>query len=123
MPTYCYTCPTCGATTEKVRGMEEAHPRTVRCECGQRAERDFAAEQTGTDNRVWERTLWSEGLAVHPEQVPEAIAFNKRMGVPFTEYDADGRPGFRSRGHRRAYGKAWQAFDGDAGYSDPQPRN
>ncbi len=48
----------------------------------------------------------SEAVAVHPDQIKEAVAFSKRHGVP-TEYDKLGRPEFRSPGHQRRHGKAW----------------
>lgn len=65
-------------------------------------------------------TCWpmaSEGLAVHPDQIPEAMARDKRHGVP-TRYTRDGRPIFTDRGHRRDYLKLEASHDRNGGYGD-----
>jgi hypothetical protein len=59
----------------------------------------------------------SEAMAVHPDQVPEAMARDKRHGVP-TEYTRDGRPIFTDRGHRKAYLRSYGVHDKRGGYGD-----
>ena len=125
MPIYCYSCEACGRTTEHSFGMHDAHPETMRCECGGTAERDFRAEQGHMKNTAWEPCNWihSQGMAVHPSQVAEARAFNKRHGVPTTDYDPTGAPIFTSPGQMKAYGKAWGAGKMNAACSEPSPVN
>ena len=60
----------------------------------------------------------SIALAIHPEQIPEFMEHDKKMGVP-TDYDpASGEPIFRDRGHRREYTKVYGYHDRNAGYGD-----
>lgn len=61
--------------------------------------------------------LVSEALAVHPDQVAEAVAEARKRGVP-TEYTADGNPVFTDRGHRAAFGRAFGVVDRAGGYGD-----
>lgn len=53
----------------------------------------------------WHRPVVSDALAVHPDQVEEASEHAKKLGVP-TEFQADGRPIFRSSKHFRSYARA-----------------
>jgi hypothetical protein len=59
----------------------------------------------------------SEAAAVHPDQVPEAMARDKKHGVP-TEYDRAGRPIFTDRGHRKKYLRSYGYHDKRGGYGD-----
>lgn len=52
------------------------------------------------------RPLESEALAVHPDQIPEAIESAKRHGVP-TEFTPSGLPIFTSSRHFRNYAKKY----------------
>jgi hypothetical protein len=52
------------------------------------------------------KTLRSEALAVHPDQVPEARDDAARKGIP-TEFDRIGRPIFHSSRHFREYAKKY----------------
>lgn len=52
----------------------------------------------------------SDALAVHADQVQEAIADAAKKGVP-TEFRKDGRPVLRDRAHRKAYLKAYGFID------------
>lgn len=61
--------------------------------------------------------LVSDALAVHPDQIPEAIESAKRKGVP-TEFDKMGRPIFTSRAHRKSYCEKYHFFDRNGGYGD-----
>lgn len=74
----------------------------------------------GSDSLVGWKPLASEALAVHPDQIPEAIEDARRKGVP-VEFDAaTGAPVFSCRTQRNAYLKAYGYFDRDAGYGDTQ---
>lgn len=63
----------------------------------------------------------SDALAVHPNQVQEAMESAKRRGVP-TDFISDGRPLFTSRAHQAAYLKAYRDIyprvNRDGGYGD-----
>lgn len=61
--------------------------------------------------------LHSEALAVHPLDIPEAVASARAKGIP-TNFDAHGRPIFTSRGHRKRYLKAYGFHDRNGGYGD-----
>ncbi len=63
------------------------------------------------------KPIVSDALAVHPKQVQEATEDAKRKGVP-TEFLPDGRPILRTRGHRRAYLRAYGFHDRNGGYGD-----
>lgn len=45
--------------------------------------------------------LKSDALAVHPEQIPEAVARNKKHGLTGLAYDRQGRPVFTDSGQRK----------------------
>lgn len=64
------------------------------------------------------KPIISDALAVHPDQVQEAILDAETKGVP-TDFLPDGRPILRTRQHRAAYLKAYGFFDRQAGYGDP----
>lgn len=66
---------------------------------------------------AWHRPVLSDGLAVHPEQVPEAMERDRRHGIN-TQYDAEGRPVLTDRGMRRRLLKSLNMHDGDGGYGD-----
>lgn len=59
----------------------------------------------------------SEGMAVDPEQIPEAMARDARHGVK-VDYNEIGAPVFTSRAQRAKYLKMKGCFDKDGGYSD-----
>jgi len=67
---------------------------------------------------VW--PMKSEALAVHPSQIEEARKSAAARGVP-TDFTPSGRPILRTRGHRKAYCKAYGFHDRNAGYGDAQP--
>lgn len=57
----------------------------------------------GTGN--FRKKVVSDSLAVHPEQIPEAIETAKRLGVP-VEFQPNGQPVFDNSSHFRRYAKA-----------------
>ena len=73
--------------------------------------------ETGPTSLVGWKPILSDALAVHPLDVEEAVEDAKRKGVP-TEFLPDGRPILASRGHRKAYLKAYGFHDKDGGYGD-----
>lgn len=75
-----------------------------------------SSRPTGNANgNAW--PIYSDALAVHPEQVAEATDSARARGVP-TDFLPDGRPQFRDRAHRRQYMKAYGCHDRDGGYGD-----
>lgn len=59
----------------------------------------------GTGN--FKKKVVSEALAVHPDQVPEAIEEAKKLGVVSPDFDSHGRPTFENSAHFRRYAKAF----------------
>lgn len=57
--------------------------------------------------RVWNQPIHSEALGVHPDQIPEAMDEDKKLGVGGVEYDHHGRPIFTSSKQFRKYAKAY----------------
>jgi len=114
MAIYCYTTLD-GKRIEKQYPIGTA-PRTTRINVGPRritAYLDLAAMH-GREHRYRNvQARWpihSDAAAVHPCQIQEAMDFDRRHGVE-THYLPDGRPEFRSPGHRRRYLKAHRMFD------------
>lgn len=66
---------------------------------------------------AWHRPIHSDALAVHPDQIEEAMAMDKAHGVP-TEYLPDGRPVLVDRDHRRRLMRSLGVHDNDGGYGD-----
>lgn len=58
----------------------------------------------GTGN--FKKKVVSETLAVHPDQIPEAIEESRKLGVPPPNFDQHGRPTFDNSSHFRRYAKA-----------------
>jgi len=57
----------------------------------------------GTGN--FRKKVVSDALAVHPDQIQEQIAHDKKLGVS-VEFKPDGRPVFDNSQHFRRYAKA-----------------
>jgi len=51
------------------------------------------------------KPVWSESMAVHPSQIPEAMEFNKKHGL-HVEFDKHGRPKITSAHQMREYCRA-----------------
>lgn len=60
----------------------------------------------------------SEAMAVHPEQIPEVLARNKKHGLGNIEYDRAGRPILKDRGMRRDLMRLEGVHDKNGGYGD-----
>jgi len=117
---YCYHCKNCGRKFEKHKPMQHAL-RNERCpHCRSRnTVRDLRAEHLPRPGKVerW-RNFYSEALAVHPKQIPEARDFLKARGVQDTQFDSWGRPKLVSRKHRKDVCRAFGVHDLDGGYGD-----
>jgi hypothetical protein len=78
MPEYEYICD-CGKSFSVFAPMAEASDIRV-CECGQKAHRNWAAEHKLRDQKVkWPVEI--EGLGVAPEQIPDALASDRKAGI------------------------------------------
>jgi len=116
MPTYCYT--NGDRTIEEHYPMGEA-PRKIR-RGGRTYHRDFRAEQVGTrPPGNW--PMESDALGVNPEQIAEAEAHSREIGIP-TRFTKEGCAVFESPQHRKRYAEALGYFDRNGGFSDPQPK-
>lgn len=122
MPSYCYTCPQCQATTTVVRSIHEAEIVPACQSCSDMAatlqlmKRDFVAERPGVPSPAnW--PMVSVAAGVHASQIPEAVKVAREAGVP-TEFTGDGCPIFRDRHHRRRYLRLRGYHDRDGGYGD-----
>lgn len=111
MPVYCYTTES-GKTVERFYAMGKA-PKAVKVD-GQRAERDFAAEQGHM--RKGELDRISEGLGCPEHQQREAIENARKHGVRL-EFRGDEMV-FSSRRHRRDVLRYYEVHDVNAGYGD-----
>lgn len=69
-------------------------------------------------NRPWAKPVVSDALAVHPSQIEEVMARNKRHGLE-VEYEGEyGRPILRDRDQRRRLLKIERCHDNNGGYGD-----
>ena len=115
---YCYTTAD-GHTTDHVFDIGQA-PMSITLPDGQTAFRDIAAEHPASGPRCAVGSKWpiySDAAGVHPDQIPEAMAYCESVGVP-TSYTKDGRAILVSRSHRAKHLKAVGLYDRDAGYGD-----
>lgn len=118
MPTYSYKC-SCGQKQEVVKPMKDV-TLPVLCEkdgfvMARDFQADFGRQRYGD---IWPMASYAAG--VHPKQIPEMRAFDKKHEVP-TEYTSGGDPVFTGPKHRRKYCQAHGLFDRNAGHSDPTP--
>ncbi len=116
MPIYCFECE-CGATAEKMRDVDSRNMPVVCHVCGRMMSRDLRAE-LGSVETEWspDMQIHSNAMGVHPDQISEAMAHDRRLGCP-VEYDRAGRPVFTSKSQRRRYIRAHGVVD-QAGYYD-----
>lgn len=120
MATYSYSADN-GHIIERTFPMGKA-PRRVRFK-GRIYRRDYRGEwrphRQGEHAKLY--PLRSDAFGVGIDQVTEATAHMKKVGVP-TEFDSTtGEAIFRSREHRRRAVEVEGMFDRDAGYGDPTP--
>ena len=74
-------------------------------------------EETGCEGLIGWKPMVNEVLAVHPDQVKEAIESARAKGVP-TDFKADGQPVFTSRAHYKEYCEKYGFYNKDGGYGD-----
>ncbi len=91
-----------------------------------RAEFDatFRAKEIGP-TRGQVASCWpmkSDGMACHPEQIPEMMERNKRHGVAGVSYDRDGTAILADRGARRDLMALEGVHDKQGGYGDDHAR-
>lgn len=120
MAVYSYSADN-GHTVDRTFPIGKA-PRRIKLK-GRTYRRDYRAEwrhhRDGEHSKLW--PMRSDAFGVGIDQVGEAAAHMKKMGVP-TEFDpATGEAIFRSRGHRKRALQVEEMYDRDAGYGDPTP--
>jgi hypothetical protein len=113
VPTYCFQCE-CGQRRECVRVIADRN-RPLRCRCGKGMKRDIGTGGIPSGKRG-EWPLRSYAMSVGEGQIQEAIAHDRKLGVP-TNYLPDGRPEIRNASHYRKYRRAHGYRDRN-GYSD-----
>lgn len=70
-------------------------------------------------NGIAKWPIHSEAMAVLPSQIPEAQAYLASKGV-HANYDEQGRCIWNDPGHRKQVCEAFDYYDRNGGYSDPQ---
>lgn len=94
-------CPRCGGTIHRTG-------KCLLCEMF-----DAAAAPGGDAPEGW--PMLSDGAGVHPRQIPDAMAADKRAGVR-VEYAADGRAKYENQTQRHAHLKSLGLHDNNGGY-------
>ena len=85
---------------------------------------DVALQWRGNDApKCWDAAngQYSTAGAVHPDQIPEAIAELKRKTGRTYRFDKTGKPFLPTRQARKDYCKARGMYDQDGGYGDAAP--
>lgn len=96
------TCEVCGATSWKK--ITVSH-RTLERRKG----------------RTWPMESEAMGL-INTEDLPEAHAMDRHLGVGDVDYSKEGNPIFTSASQRKRFCEAHGMFDKNGGYSDPQSK-
>ena len=118
MPIYCYQCPRCKRIIERAQTSRKRIPKSVHCECGFTARRNFGFEHRGQNlGDIWQNHQ-SLALAVAPAQIKAQMEEDKKRGVP-VEYrmmpdGLDAIPVLKSAVQKRKYMKAYGFQDKDA---------
>ncbi len=119
MPTYCYSCPACGAEKEVEKSMADSDSPEMCPVDAFVMDRNYYAEQgKQLYGDIWPMASYAAGVS--PEEVPEMVKFDKEKGVP-THYNSEGDPVFTSRSHRKRYCEAHHLFDRNGTDKDPLP--
>lgn len=92
----------------------------ITLEDGTHARRDFMAEH-GHFKEGGRWPLYSDAMGVHPSQISEQVAADKKAGVPIN-YTPDGRAIYESASQRKRHCEAHGFYDRNGGYGDPQRR-
>lgn len=83
---------------------------------------DLPGGQPGASITAWKRPILSDALAVHPDQIPEAMERDRRHGIA-VEYAPDGRPILRDRDTRRRMMASLGVHDRSGGYGDDHAKS
>ena len=119
MPIYVYKCNSCGATKEVRKPMSEFDTVEL-CDVDSFVMlRDILAEHGKFQDTAGNWPMKCDASGVAASQAQEAMEHADSIGVP-THFDSEGRPTYRSRGHRKQYLEAIGMYDKSGGYSDPQ---
>lgn len=73
--------------------------------------------EAGSSLCGWKRPILSDALAVHPEQIQEAMERDRRYGIA-SEYAPDGRMILRDRKQRQRVMQSLGLHDKNGGYGD-----
>ena len=125
---YCFVCDECGWEMEKVLSSPKilSHPvlNRPRCpQCRARMRRDLVAEHKGFKTTAGNWPMESDAAGLNPDQIPEAMAADRDLGVPTNYNPETGAAIFTSREHTAKYCKAHGLYDRNAGYGDATPKN
>ena len=105
-----YTCEHCGRQRE-ASDNDAKWTTWLRCECGSRMLRPkYASEVGGNTTNPWHtkgELHTSQAMAVHPKQIKQREAMNKKLGVSCEGHNEWGEPRFSSYQQKRKYAKAW----------------
>jgi len=82
VPIYVFECERCHEQVQEFRHASEVKRSAPACECGGRMQRSFQAEFGGARQRPAGWPIYSEALAVHPEQIDDAERVAAERGVP-----------------------------------------
>lgn len=117
MPTYVYSDADEEIVVEKMFRAGEA-PRSIE-ENGRLLCRDYRRERIGVPPSAYR--VESEAMGVDTDQIPEAMAWDKKNGCSVDYNPETGNPIFTSRDQRRKYMRAHNFYDRDGGYGDQSP--
>lgn len=120
---YCFSCENCGHKTAVQRPMSD-YKKPLKClECGKRMRRDFVAEFGGMKDTPGNWPMESDAAGVNPVQIPEAMAYAEKMGVPTNYNPETGAPIFTGREHRKKFCEISGLYDRSGGYGDQSPKH
>lgn len=98
MPQYCYKCPRCKNEITIIKPMKDSGLEHDCDWCGERLERDMAAERPNVRGKDYVNPLLSDSLAIHPEQIAE-----HKQYFPDVEVESDGRLRFDNSAQHDRY--------------------
>ena len=120
---YCHICDNCGSRIEKHLPMS-ACAMLFKCEkCGEMMRRDLIAEHGGFDDTPGNWPQESDAAGVNPCQIPEAMAYARKMGVPTNYNPKTGAAIMTGRIHRQKFHEISGLYDRSAGWADQSPHH
>ncbi len=97
---YDFSCPECDVVKEVVRMMSEVG-EPVTCDCGVQMKRKYGFRVGAGRKQRYARSIVSDSLAMHPDQIPE----HRRL-FPNIEVTSEGQPVFDNYEEHSKYLKA-----------------